>query len=109
MPPNVQTRSAYRSGGSVLLALQKTPPRNKKNGRFTTAQRTAAVARIAQGIRERAQRAQRAQRATRQTPQRATPQTPQRATCGRGRKALKAGAALNRKGTREGRPGVKCP
>ena len=108
MPPRVQTRSAYRSGGSVILpAMDKTPPRNKKTGRFTAVQK-ATLNKTARNFA--ANKIAAAARA-RQSRKKATAFFAYAGTskCGRGRKTLKAGERTNRNGTKQGRPGVKCP
>ena len=111
MPPARNTRSAYRTGGSVLLPAARpgervTPPRNTKNGRFkrieggnTAASKIAAAARgMAARKRVASTKAAKAFFAY------AGP-----SKCGKGRKGMKAGERTNRAGTKQGRPGVRCP
>ena len=125
MPPARNTRSAYRSGGAVLLPAMGTgtPPRNARNGRFKkvaggntaaskiaaaargmaarkqVASTTAAASRIAAAARGRKVRKANAVAMMYAGPSK----------CGKGRKGLKAGERTNRGGTKQGRPGVRCP
>ena len=103
----VETRSAYRSGGSMRIAAMKTPPRNKKTGQFTAVQkatlnktaRNFAANKIAAAARARQSRKKATAFFAYAGPSK----------CGQGRKTLKAGERTNRNGTKQGRPGVRCP